>query len=333
MNGNEDIDLNLVAVFAKVVELGSFTAAALTLGLPKSSVSRAVTRLEDTLGVRLLQRTTRKLGLTQAGSRYLAEVRGPLQRLSEAASDVAELTKEPRGLVRLTMPPELGETETSRMLVDFVRKYPRVQIDLVITSRRVNLVEESVDLAFHSGTLADSTLVARKVAQSQLGLYAAPAYLKLRGRPRRLTDLTAHDCVVYRTGSELVPWRLMGPRGLEQVSVKGPITADDLGVVKALTLAGLGISLFPDIHVRAEEEKGLLERLLPTYAVRGAATYIVSPPLRHVPSRVTLLRDHLLAEMERRLRGTSCAVSQPVEKPAAREPARPSVRITAGARR
>ncbi len=146
----------------------------------------------------------------------------------------------------------------------FVRKYPRVQLDLIITSRRVNLVEEGVDLALRSGTLADSTLVARKVAVSELGLYAAPAYLRARGRPRRLTDLAAHDCIVYRSQGELMPWRLMGPRGIEQVSVSGPITADDLGTVKSLTLAGLGISLFPDILVRAEEKSGKLERLLPS---------------------------------------------------------------------
>ena len=328
-NGSDEIDLNLVSVFSRVVELGSFTAAARALGLPKSSVSRAVTRLEESLGVRLLQRTTRKLGLTQAGSHYLSEVRGPLQRLVEASSDVAELTREPRGLVRLTMPPEVGETEMSEILMAFVRKYPRVQLDLIVTSRRVNLVEEGVDLALRSGTLADSTLVARKVAVSELGLYAAPAYLRARGRPRRLTDLAAHDCIVYRSQGELMPWRLMGPRGIEQVSVSGPITADDLGTVKSLTLAGLGVSLFPDILVRAEENSGKLERLLPAYAVRGAATYVVSPPLRHVPNRVTLLRDHLLAEMERRLRGTSCAVSGAAAKDADAAPAR----IKAGARR
>ena len=134
-NGSEDVDLNLVAVFARVVELGSFTAAAKALGLPKSSVSRAVTRLEESLGVRLLQRTTRKLGLTQAGTRYLAEVRGPLQRLAEASQRRGRV--DPRAA--RTGAPEhgarVGRTDAmSAMLVEFVRKYPRVQIDLVITS-------------------------------------------------------------------------------------------------------------------------------------------------------------------------------------------------------
>jgi DNA-binding transcriptional LysR family regulator len=327
LNGTADLDLNLVAVFTRVVELGSFTAAARALKLPKSSVSRAVTRLEDGLGVRLLQRTTRRLGLTQAGARYLAEVRGPLQRLAEASSDVAELTREPRGLVRLSLSPEMGDNAISPLLVEFVRKYPKVQIDLVITSRRVNLVEEGIDLALRNGTLGDSSLVARKVANSALGLYAAPSYLNKRGRPRRLSDLTAHDCIVYRTEGELMPWRLTGPRGLEQVSVHGPITADDLGSIRLLVLSGLGISLFPDVVVHADEQSGALERVLPAYALKGGATYLVSPPLRHVPSRVTVLRDFLLQALAHKLAGTPCAVEP--ERPPLKAP----TKLKAGARR
>jgi DNA-binding transcriptional LysR family regulator len=331
VNGSSEFDLNLVVVFARVVELGSFTGAAKALGLPKSSVSRAVTRLEESLGVRLLQRTTRKLGLTQAGARYLAEVRGPLQRLAEASSDVAELTREPRGLVRLSLTPELGDNAISPMLVEFVRRYPKVQIDLVITSRRVNLVEEGIDLAIRNGVLGDSSLVARKVANSALALYAAPSYLDRRGRPRRLSDLAAHDCIVYRSGGELMPWRLTGPRGMEQVSVRGPITADDLGSIRLLALAGLGVSLFPDVVVHADQQGGALERVLSAYSLKEGATYLVSPPLRHVPSRVTVLRDFLLEAMARKLAGTPCAVEP--DRPPLKAPMKPPMKLKAGARR
>ena len=152
LNGSEDVDLNLVAVFARVVELGSFTAAAKTLGLPKSSVSRAVTRLEESLGVRLLQRTTRKLGLTQAGARYLAEVRGPLQRLAEASSDVAELTQRAARAGAPEPDARAGRTTPSRRCWwSSCASTRKVQIDLVITSRRVNLVEEGIDLAIRNG--------------------------------------------------------------------------------------------------------------------------------------------------------------------------------------
>jgi len=313
------LDLNLVTVFSRVVETGSFTAAGAALGLPKSSVSRAVSRLEESLGVRLLQRTTRKLGLTPAGARYVEEVRGPMARLAEASSEVADLGKEPRGLVRLTIAPEMGEGVVSSLLVEFVRRHPKVRIELVVTNRRVNLIDESVDLALRAGPLDDSTLVARRIAVSELGLFAAAAYLASRGAPRRLADVAKHDCVLHRTGRGLLPWRLQGPRGLESVSVDGPITADDLGTVRLLTLAGLGIALMPNVAVLADVAAGTLVRVLPAYALRGTALSMVSPPLRHVPARVTLLRDFLVRELSARVAGTPCALDTSAPAPPQRQ--------------
>ncbi len=309
MGATTGLDLNLVSVFAKVVELGSFTATGRALGLPKSSVSRAVTRLEEALGVRLLQRTSRKLGLTQAGDRYLGEVRGPIARIAEASGEVSELVQEPRGLVRVSIPPEIGDGRLSAMFVDFVRRHPRIQLDLVVTNRRVNLVEEGIDLAIRAGKLDDSTLVGRRVAMTELALFAAPAYLARRGRPKRLSDLGGHDCVLHRTARGFLPWRLTGPRGVEQVTVAGPITVDDLGSVRHLCLEGLGIALMPLIAVRIDLERGTLVRVLPGYASKGAALYVVSPPLLHVPVRVRLMREHLLREITAGVAGTPCAVT------------------------
>jgi DNA-binding transcriptional LysR family regulator len=202
MGATTAIDLNLVSVFAKVVELGSFTDAGRALGLPKSSVSRAVTRLEDALGVRLLQRTSRKLGLTQAGDRYLGEVRGPIARIAEASGEVSDLGREPQGLVRISIPPEIGDGHISAILVDFVRRHPRIQVDMIVANRRVNLVEEGIDLAIRAGKLDDSTLIARRVAVSEHALFAAPAYLAQRGRPRRLPTWpsTTASCIAPRPG-------------------------------------------------------------------------------------------------------------------------------------
>jgi DNA-binding transcriptional LysR family regulator len=270
------------------------------------------------LGVRLLQRTTRKLGLTPAGARYVEEVRGPMARLTEASNEVADLGKEPRGLVRLTIAPEMGEGEVSSLLVAFVRRHPKVRIELLVTNRRVNLIDESVDLALRAGPLADSTLVARRIAVSELGLFAAPTYLASRGTPRRLADVGKHDCVLHRTGQGFLPWRLQGPRGFERVTVDGPITVDDLGTVRLLTLAGLGIALMPNVAVLADLAAGTLVRVLPAYALRGTALSMVSPPLRHVPARVTLLRDFLVSELSARVAGTPCAQDASVAPPTKR---------------
>ena len=308
MRATNEIDLNLVAVFTRVVEEGSFTAAAAALRLPKSSVSRAVSRLEEALGVRLLQRTTRKLGLTQAGERYLAEVRGPMERVAEASSEISEMGREPRGLVRVSIAPPLGDSILTDIFVEFARAYPAIRVELVVVSRRVNLVEEGIDMALRAGKLDDSSLVARKLAVGELGLYAAPSYLARRPAPRRFSELALHDAVVYKSASGILPWRLSGPRGVEQVAVTGRVVADDLATVRLLALGGLGIALLPDAAVRTDLERGALARVLPAYVLRGAAVHLVSVPLRHVPTRVKLLRDFLLREIPKRLSGTPCAV-------------------------
>lgn len=308
MHSERDLDLNLVSTFAKVVSSGSFTAAAKTMGLPKSSVSRAVTRLEDTLGVRLLQRSSRKLGLTPAGERYLTEVRGPLARVAEATTEIASLTAEARGLVRLSVAPGMVEAGLSRILSVFLRKHPRVQIELVVTNRHVSLMEEQIDLAIRAGKLEDSSLVARRIAVSEMRLFAAPDYLARKGTPRRLQDLAEHDCILFRAAAGIVPWRLSGPRGVEQVSVEGPAIADDFGAVRALAISGVGVALMPDEIGHGTLEHGWLSRVLPEYAARGAAVFVVSPPLRHVPTRVTALRNFLVKEVPAMLAGTPCAV-------------------------
>ena len=295
-----------MSTFARVVEAGSFTAVAAALGTPKSSVSRAVLRLEEALGVRLLQRTTRKLTLTPAGERYLADVRGPIARVAEASDEGSELGREPGGLVRVSTA-RMEDRALADLFAAFARAYPKIRVELVVTGRRVNLIEENIDLALRAGPLDDSTLVARKVAVAEVGLYAAPSYLERRGHPRRFAALATHDCVLHKTGTGLHPWRLAGPRGVERVDVTGPIIADDLGAVRQLTLAGVGIALMPDVAVRADVEQGALVRVLPAYALRGAPVNLVSVPLRHVPVRVKLLRDFLIREIPKRLAGTPCA--------------------------
>jgi DNA-binding transcriptional LysR family regulator len=228
--------------------------------------------------------------------------------VAEASHDVAEMGREPRGLVRVSTPPPVGDGTIAELFAEFVRMHPQIRIEMVVANRRVNLVEEGIDLAVRAGKLDDSTLVARKVAVTELGLYAAPSYLERRGRPRNLAALALHDCVLYKAAGGLLPWRLAGPRGVERVDVTGAVVADDLGTVRLLTLAGAGVALMPDSAVRTDVERGALVRVLPSYALRDAPVHVVSAPLRHVPARVTLLRDFLLRELPRRLAGTPCAV-------------------------
>jgi DNA-binding transcriptional LysR family regulator len=174
----------------------------------------------------------------------------------------------------------------------------------------VNLVEEGFDLALRAGTLQDSSLVAHKIDTTELRIFAAPSYLEKRGRPRRFAELSRHDCVLLRRHAGVLPWRMTGPRGPEQVTVSGSVTADNLPFVQRLVLAGVGLGLMSEIDCSIHVSAGTLTRVLPAYAVRGGALFVVSPPLKYVPARVTLFREHLIKELKgwfARIRGRPAA--------------------------
>jgi DNA-binding transcriptional LysR family regulator len=296
----ETIDLNRVAAFVRVVDAQSFTAAAKLLGVPKSSVSRALSKLEQDLGVTLLRRTTRRLSLTEAGTLYLGHAREALQLLSDARNAVVEADEEPRGTVRLTAPAD----PTGRMLAvpiaRFLRQYPHIHVELIITPRHVDLVEEGIDLALRAGKLDDTALVGKRIDAEPLKLYAAPSYLAERGTPRRLKDLVRHDCVLFRGVRGAARWSLSSPRGSESVTVRGPVNADDFPLVARFACEGLGIALLPRILATPALLAGELEAILPHYqANTGGALYLVYPASRQLPQRVRLLRDFLFEALRR----------------------------------
>ncbi len=289
------MDLNDVALFARVVESGSFTAAAASLGLPKSSVSRGVARLEAALGVRLLHRTTRRLRLSDAGRVYLDRASVALSGLDEARALVTDLGTEVRGTVRVTAAVDVGVRLLPPIVARFVALHPRVRVELSLTGRVVDLVEEGFDLAIRAGKLADSSLVARKLGVSRLGLFASTAYLGRRGAPRAVADLAAHDCVLFRTKGGRATWRLEGPEGDRAVEVRGAITADEMSCVSEILHEGAGIGVLPPFLAKARP--GLV-RVLPRHAMAAATLAIVSPPVRYEPACVGLLREALVRELD-----------------------------------
>jgi len=299
------VDLNRITVFVRVVEAGSFTGAAVVLGLRKSSASRSVAALEADLGIRLLQRTTRKLSLTDAGRAFYDRARDALAGLDEARNAVSSLGAAPRGLVRITAPVDLA-ADLAAVTTVFLRAHPDVRVETLLTARYVDLVKEGFDLAIRAGSLADSSLLARKLGESEFGLFASPAYLDAAGRPRRLADLARHECVLYRAGSATARWRLSGPRGDEEVSVRGRVDTDELAFVRAMVLAGFGIALVPvSTMIRPLVASGVLERVLPRYALRGAVVHIVWPSRRFEPAAVALFREALAEALPRALGRTA----------------------------
>jgi DNA-binding transcriptional LysR family regulator len=291
------MDLNRLSVFVRVVDSGSFTAAASALGMRKSSVSRGVAKLEDELGVRLLHRTTRKLTLTDAGRAYFERIRQSIEGVEEATSAVREMGHEPRGLVRVTAVPEFGQRGLAEVVVRFQRRYPKISVEMVLTSRQVDLVEEEIDIAIRAGVLRDSSLIGRKIMETDLQLFAAPSYLLKRGKPKRFSDLSAHDFVLYRPQAGKNVMRLNGPRGDEVTEVTGSIAADDLTFNRAAAIAGAGIALLPSVSVSNLVDSGELIPVLPEYGLRGGALYVVSPPSRHQLTRVRLMREYLATHL------------------------------------
>src|SRR5258706_9382955 len=203
------IDLNRIGLFVRVADGGSFTAAARLSGLPKSSVSRAVAALERELAVRLIQRTTRRLQLTEAGRAYYESVSRALAGIEEAAAAMSELQDTPRGQLRITAPPDLGQWLLAPTIARFAMRYPDVQVDVSLTQRLVDLVHEGLDLALRVGKLRDSRLVARPLGHIRAGIFAAPRYLKRRGRPRSVGELAEHGCVLFRGVSGRAVWELV----------------------------------------------------------------------------------------------------------------------------
>ena len=301
------MDLNRITAFVRVVDAGSFTAAAAALGVRKSSVSRSVAALEADLGIRLLQRTTRRLALTDAGRAYYDRARDALAGLDEARQVVSTLGAEARGIVRVTAPVDLA-ADLAAVTAAFLRAHPGVRVETLLTARYVDLVKEGVDLAVRAGPLTDSSLLARRLGDTELVLVASPGYLDAAGRPRRLGDLARHECILYRAGGGATTWRLSGPRGEEEVTVRGRVDTDELAFVRAMARAGAGIGLLPVTFVGPLVAAGALERVLPRHARRSSPVHVVWPSRRLEPAAVRLFREALAEALPRSLGDAGRAV-------------------------
>jgi DNA-binding transcriptional LysR family regulator len=304
------MDLNLVTAFVRVVEQQSFTGAAKALNLPKSSVSRRVTELEEELGVQLLHRTTRKLALTEAGRSYFEQAERALSELNAAAESAAGMDTEARGIVRVTAPVDIGVMGLADILGEFLREYPDIHVELSISSRVVNLVDEGFDIGVRAGKTRDASLVARRVGNAALGLYASADYLQRRGQPRSLDELAEHDCVLFRAQHGKALWTLEGPGGeTSSVEVRGRINVDEMLFVRQAVGVGLGIGLLPAIVIAScarAKPLDVVERVLPELSMGGGTDVsVVTPSGPKRPRRVTLLRDFLVQRLADRCENTT----------------------------
>ncbi|WP_437956301.1 LysR family transcriptional regulator [Sorangium sp. So ce119] len=294
------MDLNHLAVFAAVAETASFTAAARQLGVPKSTVSRGIASLEASLGVRLLQRTTRSVALTTAGQALVDRIGSRLRALTEAIEGLPELGDEPSGSLRLTATADFGTEVLAEILAGFCRRYPRIALEMHLSSRPVDLVKEGYDAAFRflGKKPRDSTLVARKVGELEMQLYASPAYLAARGTPRTLDDLAEHDCVALTGTSPFARDEASGARARLRVR----LLADDGFFAREAVRHGVGIGMFPAFLVQQDVLNGTLVRVLPRWTMPMGGVFLVFPSGRHLPKKTAALRDHVVEALRVRLK-------------------------------
>ncbi len=294
------LDANDLILFAQVMETGSFSRAAERTGLPKSTLSRRITTLETKLGERLLTRSTRRLAITEFGERILEHARRLLEETEAASAMALHRQGVPRGVLRVSMPPDFVELDLTPFLLQFAASYPEVRLELDLSPRRVDLLAERFDLAVRVASRLpdDSTLVARKLCELENGLYASPAYLARYGVPEKPQDLLEHVGLRLIGGNgEALPWRLS--RGAEhwEGMPDGPLAANSPRLQRDLARHGMGIVGIDDRFAQHWVEQGLLERVLPEWALPTVTIWCVTPGRRLLPARTTAFIDMLRAAL------------------------------------
>lgn len=279
------MDLDGIAVFVKVIEAGSFSQAARLLGMPNSTVSAKVSALEKRLGVTLLQRTTRKLRATEAGQAYYQRSARALQELEAAEKELETQRGEPKGLLRLTAPVEIGHSLLPALVHSFLQQYPRMEVELVVTNRVLDLVAEGIDVAIRAGPLKDSGLIAKKFDLGYFGLWASPAYLRKHAVPRHPQELAQHNCLRFsRFRND--GFRLTNGKETLHVAISGNTVADDFETLRALAVFGEGIVFLPSFLCAEETRQDKLERVLPQWRGDRVSIFFVYPAQRFVAQKV-----------------------------------------------
>ena len=286
--------LSEMEAFLGVVEEGSFTAAARRLGMTKSYASKLVGRLEDRLGVRLLQRTTRALTLTEAGRAYFERCSVAMHALHTAEAEAIELQTGLQGRLRMSLPSAFAVPYLAGPLSAFQATYPQLTIEAILTDRKVDILAEGFDLALRIGELADSSLVARRLASVDRLICASPDYLRRRGSPQQPEDLPAHDCLLYAHHAVPTTWQLRSRERQAAVTVSGKLVSNHGALLVEAACRGLGLVLCPVFLTADALRKGDLVRVLPSWQFPLTVSAMF-PNARYVPAKVRLFVDHLVA--------------------------------------
>ena len=280
-----------IPVFVAVVENGGFSAAARTLGISKSAVSKRINQLEAHLGVRLLHRTTRKLSLTEAGERYFEHAAQALNAAGQAEDAVTELQGEPQGNLKISSPMSFGRLHVAPLIPKLLQRYPKLRINLVMDDRKVDLVAGGFDVAIRAGNLPASTLIARKLAPVRQVLCASPDYIDRYDRPGTPAELSSHNCLLYSYSSDANEWTLIGESGPETVTVSGSYQVNNSEALLEALKEGIGIGRLPTFDAGPDLKTGRLVKLFESYRLPDFTLYAVFPERQYLPAKVRAFLD------------------------------------------
>ena len=290
-------EIRELVVFQCVVKHANYAKAADELSLSPSGISRVVARLEERLGTRLVQRTTRKFSLTEAGAAFHLRASQILQDLGEAEAELQRASMRPRGTLKVSASLVFGHVHLAPLLNQLLAEFPELSLELQLTNRFVDLIDEGMDLAIRIGALPDSRLIARRLCANHRVLIAAPSYLERRGEPKTPEELADHDCVIFTGFSKPREWKLIGPGGPTSVNVSGHITTNSIEALTSAAERGLGITVGATLYVSDALLAGDVVRVLPEYEFEETAIFAVYPSARQLSTKVRaavdLLADHI----------------------------------------
>lgn len=289
--------LAAMKMYVAVVDGGSFAAAADKLDVSRAMVSKQVQKLEEHLGTRLMNRTTRRLSLTETGRAFHERSLQILGDVEEAEQIAGQMTRSPQGVLRITIPLSYGQHRLAAVIGDYTQAYPRVTMDISLSDRKVDLIEDGFDLAIRIGAMPQSDLIARKLGAVRSVVCAAPAYLARHGAPATPAELIGHACLGYTLTGSGADWRFEGPDGPVSVPISGPIRADNGDIIRLAALGGAGIVFQPHFIVDDDIAAGRLVRLLPDWQSAELGVYAVYPSRKHLSAKVRTFVDFMVAAL------------------------------------
>lgn len=282
-----------ILVFVRVVQAGSFSKAAQRLGMPVSTVSRRVAELEDELGVSLLFRTTRSLKITEAGQAYFEHGRNIAAEIEKAEGLASGLQSTPQGTLKITASTDFGNQFLGKIVCEFLKAHPRVRVDIELTERLVDLIDEGFDLGIRMGELNDSSHMARKIGMLYMQVYASPDFLKTFGEPKTPSELSKLECIQFTAETPFDEWSLKNAKTEAKIAVKGRVAANNMALIRDFALSGEGLALMPHFICADEVKAGRLRVVLKDWVSNIGPIHVIYPAQRFLLPKIRAFVDHM----------------------------------------